>query len=371
MKVLAVIGTRPEVIKTVLLVSKLREKKEFEVALCSTGQHKEVMDQALEVFGIKPDYNLEVMSEGQSLSELSAKMLIGLQKIIAEFKPDLMISQGDTATSFTTCLAAFYEKVKVVHVEAGLRTGDIRSPFPEEMSRRVTAMVSDINFAPTEKARENMLKEGIPEDKIVVCGNTGVDALLYTLEKINNDKALQNKLENKFSFLNKDKKTIVVTAHRRENHGEGIRNICKAIKYLSEKESVQFVFPVHHNPNSKGDILNILSNVPNVFLVDQLDHLSFVYLLKKSHFIITDSGGIQEEAPSLGKPVLVTRFSTERQEAVKAGSSVLVGPVYQNIIDEAKKLINDVDYYCSKSKVSYPFGEGKAIDVIIDRIKIV
>ena len=369
MRILAVIGTRPEVIKTVPLVLRLKQEKGFEVALCSTGQHKEVMEQALDVFGIMPDYNLEVMAEHQSLSELTAKILLGLQRLIVEFKPDLIISQGDTASSFTTCLAAFYEKVKVVHIEAGLRTGNIYSPFPEEMSRRVTAMVSNINFAPTQRARENLLKEGIPEKNIVVCSNTGIDALFYTLDKIANDKALQQKIVQKFSFLDNNKKTIIVTAHRRENHGDGIDNICKAIKMLAATENIQIVFPIHHNPKSKGQVLKQLSNVPNIFLVGQIDYLSFVYLLKQSYFIITDSGGIQEEAPSLGKPVLVTRFSTERQEAVEAGSSILVGPVYREIVDHAHKLLSDTSYYESKCRINNPFGDGNSVQIIIEEIK--
>ncbi len=370
MKILVVIGTRPEVIKTVPLVLKLRELKQFQVALCTTGQHKEVMEQALEIFGVQPDYNLNVMAENQSLSELSAKILLGLQKLIVEIKPDLMISQGDTATSFTTCLAAFYEKIKVIHIEAGLRTGDIYSPFPEEMSRRVTAMLSNINFAPTEKAKQNLINEGIPLENIVLSGNTGVDALFYTKQKIQNDKVLKSKISKSFSFLDNNKKLIIVTAHRRENHGQGIENICNAIKTLTATENVQIIFPVHHNPNSKEHIVKSLKNVSDVFLVEQIDYQSFVYLLDKSFMIITDSGGIQEEAPYLGKPVLVTRFSTERQEAIELGTSILVGSVHDNIVNEAKKLLNDTEYYKNKSRVSNPFGDGTAVDRIIEKIKM-
>ena len=368
MKILAVIGTRPEAIKTVPLVIRLRQEG-FNVALCTTGQHKEVMDQALEVFGIVPDYNLEVMFERQSLSELSAKILIGLQKLIVNFKPDLMISQGDTATSFCTCLSAFYEKVKVIHIEAGLRTGDIYSPFPEEMSRRVTAMISDINFAPSQSAKDNMMKEGIPESKIVLCGNTGVDALFFTLNKIKNDASVQKKIHDDFPFIDSNRKIIIVTAHRRENHGKGLENICSAIIELASSENIQVIFPVHHNPDSKEYIIKHLGNVENIYLVGQVDYTSFVYLLNKAYFIITDSGGIQEEAPSLGKPVLVTRFSTERQEAIDAGSSILVGPVYDNIVSEARKLLNDPEYHKAKSTINNPFGDGKAIDRIIAEIK--
>lgn len=368
MKILTVIGTRPEVIKTALLVLKLKEIKGYEVILCSTGQHKEVMDQALDIFGLKPDYNLQVMAENQSLSELSAKILLGLQKIIADFKPNLVISQGDTATSFTTCLAAFYEKTPVIHIEAGLRTGDIYSPFPEEMSRRVTAMISNINFAPTIRATENLLKEGIPKKNVIHCGNTGVDALFYIKDKIAADASLKEMLSNSFSYLNPEKKIIIVTAHRRENHGVGIENICRAIKTLVAKENIQIIFPVHHNPNSKDDVIRELQNVPNVFLVDQIDYASFVYLLDLSYLIITDSGGIQEEAPSMGKPVLVTRYSTERQEAIEAGSSILVGPVHDAIVSETQKLLNDAEYYQSKCIVNNPFGDGKAIERIIEAI---
>lgn len=369
MKILVVIGTRPEVIKTIPLAVKLREIKGFEVAICSTGQHAEIMDQALAVFGVKPDYNLNVMSPNQSLSELSAKILIGLQKLIVEFKPDLMVSQGDTATSFTTCLAAFYEKVKVIHIEAGLRTGDIYSPFPEEMSRRVTAMISNINFAPTTRAQQNLLNENIPKENIVLCGNTGVDALFFIKERMQQDPSLKKEVMQKFSFLQEDKKLVIVTAHRRENHGEGIENICKAIKTLVATENIQVLFPIHHNPNSKKHIEQELEGIPNVFLVGQIDYLSFVYLLDNSHLIITDSGGIQEEAPYLGKPVLVTRFSTERQEAVEIGSSILVGPVHDAIVSEAKKLLNDSEYYESKCLVNNPFGNGTAVEKIIEEIQ--
>lgn len=369
MRILIVIGTRPEVIKTIPLALRLKSIEGYKVAICSTGQHKEVMEQALKVFNVTPDYNLEVMTENQSLSELTAKILIGLQKLIVEFKPDLMISQGDTSTSFATCLSAFYEKVKIIHIEAGLRTGDIYSPFPEEMSRRVTAMISNKNFAPTIRAKENLLKEGIPKKNICLSGNTGIDALFFTREKINNDASLRSNISEKYSFLNEEKKLIIVTAHRRENHGSGIQNICDAILEIVSRKNVQVIFPIHHNPNSKFHIIKLLGKTPNVFLVDQIDYLSFVYLLEKSHLIITDSGGIQEEAPSLGKPLIVTRFSTERQDAIEMGSSILTGPVKQKIVDEALKLIEDKDYYSKMCLVNNPFGDGKAIDRIINEIK--
>tara|TARA_R110002020_G_scaffold133702_16_gene298366 strand:+ start:2007 stop:3143 length:1137 start_codon:yes stop_codon:yes gene_type:complete len=369
MRILIVIGTRPEVIKTIPLALRLKSIEGYKVAICSTGQHKEVMEQALKVFNVTPDYNLEVMTENQSLSELTAKILIGLQKLIVEFKPDLMISQGDTSTSFATCLSAFYEKVKIIHIEAGLRTGDIYSPFPEEMSRRVTAMISNKNFAPTIRAKENLLKEGIPKKNICFSGNTGIDALFFTREKINNDASLRSNISEKYSFLNEEKKLIIVTAHRRENHGSGIQNICDAILEIVSRKNVQVIFPIHHNPNSKFHIIKLLGKTPNVFLVDQIDYLSFVYLLEKSHLIITDSGGIQEEAPSLGKPLIVTRFSTERQDAIEMGSSILTGPVKQKIVDEALKLIEDKDYYSKMCLVNNPFGDGKAIDRIINEIK--
>lgn len=369
MRILIVIGTRPEVIKTVPLALKLKEIEGYEVAICSTGQHKEVMNQAFEVFNVIPDYNLEVMSENQSLSELTARILIGLQKLIVEFKPDLMISQGDTSTSFATCLSAFYEKIKVIHIEAGLRTGDIYSPFPEEMSRRVTALISNMNFAPTKRAEENLLKEGIPKENICLSGNTGVDALFITREKINNNTSLRNSISENYSFLDEEKKLIIVTAHRRENHGIGIQNICEAILEIVSQNDVQVIFPIHHNPNSKAHIIRLLENKANIFLADQIDYFSFVYLLDKSYLIISDSGGIQEEAPSLGKPVIVTRFSTERQEAVEIGSSILTGPVRRKIVDETFKLIDDKDYYSKMCLVNNPFGDGHAIERIIAEIK--
>lgn len=356
-------------LKTIPLALRLREIEGYEVAVCSTGQHREVMDQALEVFDIKPDYNLDVMVENQSLSELTAKILIGLQKLIVEFKPDLMISQGDTSTSFATCLSAFYEKVKVIHIEAGLRTGDIYSPFPEEMSRRVTAMISNKNFAPTQRAEQNLLREGIPAANICLSGNTGIDALFYIRDKIAKDEVLSKTISEKYSFLDIDKKLIIVTAHRRENHGLGIQNICDAILEIASQKNVQIIFPIHHNPNSKTDILRLLANKPNIFLVEQIDYLSFVYLLERSYLIITDSGGIQEEAPSLGKPVLVTRYSTERQEAVEVGSSILTGPVKENIVNETFRLLEDQNYYEKMCNVYNPFGDGKAIDRIIQEIE--
>lgn len=371
MKILIVIGTRPEVLKTIPLAIKLKETREYEVAICSTGQHKEIMDQALGSFNVIPDYNLDIMSHNQSLSELTAKILIGLQKIISTFKPDLMIAQGDTSTSFATCLSAFYEKVKVFHIEAGLRTQDIYSPFPEEMSRRVIAMISNKNFAPTQRAKHNLLNEGIPETNVCLSGNTGIDTLFFTLEKIKNDALLQQSILKAYSFLDSNKKLIIVTAHRRENHGAGIQNICEAILEIVANRNVQIIFPIHHNPNSKNHIIKLLDNIPDIFLVDQISYTSFIFLLNKSYLIITDSGGIQEEAPSIGKPVIVTRFSTERQEAIEVGSSILAGPVKQNIVDEVYKLFDDKKYYSKVASISNPFGDGKAIDRIIAEIDLI
>lgn len=371
MKILIVIGTRPEVLKTIPLAIKLKETREYEVAICSTGQHKEIMDQALGSLNVIPDYNLDIMSHNQSLSELTAKILIGLQKIISTFKPDLMIAQGDTSTSFATCLSAFYEKVKVFHIEAGLRTQDIYSPFPEEMSRRVIAMISNKNFAPTQRAKHNLLNEGIPETNVCLSGNTGIDTLFFTLEKIKNDALLQQSILKAYSFLDSNKKLIIVTAHRRENNGAGIQNICEAILEIVANRNVQIIFPIHHNPNSKNHIIKLLDNIPDIFLVDQISYTSFIFLLNKSYLIITDSGGIQEEAPSIGKPVIVTRFSTERQEAIEVGSSILAGPVKQNIVDEVYKLFDDKKYYSKVASISNPFGDGKAIDRIIAEIDLI
>lgn len=368
MKILVVIGTRPEVIKTVPLVLKLRTIEGMHVTLCSTGQHKEIMDQALRVFNVVPDYNLEVMKPDQSLSELTGSILIELQQLIQKIRPDLIIGQGDTSTSFSTILGGFYEKIPVVHIEAGLRTGDIYSPFPEEMTRRVTALISNINFAPTEAAKANLLSEGIPEKNIVLSGNTGVDALFYMRDQIESDLQLKRQLQQQFSYLDPKKKLIIATAHRRENHGEGIATICNALKTLVATEEVQIIFPIHHHPKVKHPVLAALSETENIFLVDQIDYRAFVYLLLSCHFIITDSGGIQEEAPSLGKPVLVTRYSTERQEAITAGSSILVGPDHNAIHANASKLLHDPVFYKEKSKTSNPFGDGKACDRIIAAI---
>lgn len=365
MKILLVFGTRPEAIKMLPLYHELKKNDNVSVSLCVTGQHRNMLDQVLTLFNVKPDFDLEIMQPKQDLTDISIKVLSGLRTLFESFKPDLVLVHGDTATTFAASLACYYQKIKVGHVEAGLRTNDLYSPWPEEANRRLTSVLSHFNFAPTDDSKRNLLKENFSSDNIYVTGNTVIDALYFVVNKIRNDIDINNELEKQFEFLDFSKKVILITGHRRENFGEGFENICAAINNLAEThQDVQFVYPMHLNPNVREPVERYLSNKTNIFLIEPLDYLPFVYLMDMSYLILTDSGGIQEEAPSLGKPVLVMRNTTERPEAVEAGTVRLVGTNANLIVNNVNELIDDVELYSKMSKLHNPYGDGKASERI-------
>jgi UDP-N-acetylglucosamine 2-epimerase (non-hydrolysing) len=354
-KVLFVFGTRPEAIKMAPLIEELRRSPEvFETRVCVTAQHREMLDQVLSLFAITPDVDLDVMKPNQTLHEIVSNVVLGLRPILEKEKPDWLIVQGDTTTTFAASLAGFYLRIPVAHVEAGLRTFDRYAPWPEEMNRVLTTSLASIHFAPTETARQNLLREGIDDKTIHVTGNTVVDALLEVREKISG-------LENPFPFLDSRKKLILVTGHRRESFGEGFRSICRALAAIADRrEDVEILYPVHLNPNVREPVNSILGGRERVHLIEPVEYLAMVYLMNRSHFILTDSGGIQEEAPSLGKPVLVMRDTTERPEAVTAGTVRLVGTDEKRIIDESMRLLDDRQHYASMSRAHNPYGDGQA-----------
>lgn len=365
MKILLIFGTRPEAIKMLPLYHELNKNKGFEVFVCVTGQHRGMLDQVLRLFNVIPDFDLDIMRAHQDLTDISIKILSGLRALFESFKPDLVLVHGDTATTFATSLACYYQKIKVGHVEAGLRTNNLYSPWPEEANRRLTSVLSYFNFAPTNNSKQNLLKENFPSDNIYVTGNTVIDALYFVVDKIKNDIDINNELEKQFEFLDFSKKVILVTGHRRENFGKGFENICAAINNLAEThQDVQFVYPMHLNPNVREPVEKYLSDKTNIFLIEPLDYLPFIYLMDMSYLILTDSGGIQEEAPSLGKPVLVMRNTTERPEAVEAGTVRLVGINTKLIVDSVNELIDDIDLYSKMSKLHNPYGDGKASERI-------
>lgn len=373
-KVLLVFGTRPEAIKMAPLVKEFQKySKDFDTKVCVTAQHREMLDQVLEMFEIKPDYDLNIMKSGQDLFDVTANVLLGLKNVLRDFKPDVVLVHGDTTTTSTSALAAFYEKIKVGHVEAGLRTGDIYSPWPEEANRQITGVLANYHFAPTQTSKENLIKENKDEKNIAVTGNTVIDGLFLALDKIENNQELKNKILENINGqykLNEDKKIILVTGHRRENFGEGFINICEALKTVANQNpNIDIVYPVHLNPNVQKPVRELLSNVPNVHLIEPLQYESFIYMMNRSYFIITDSGGVQEEAPSLGKPVLVMRDTTERPEAVEAGTVKLVGTDKGTIIEEAQRLLDDKTAYEKMSKAHNPYGDGKACEKIVEFIK--
>lgn len=372
-KVLLVFGTRPEAIKMAPLIKTLKLDQYFQVKVCITAQHREMLDQVLQIFDIRPDYDLNLMKPGQDLYDITANVLLGMKGVLNDFNADIVLVHGDTSTTSACALAAFYEKTKVGHIEAGLRTNNIYSPWPEEANRQITGVIADYHFAPTITSKNNLIKENKNKKNIVVCGNTVVDALFLALEKIKNDKKLKTKIEDtlmgQYQF-NKNRKIILVTGHRRENFGEGFINICKAIKKIAkDNPSIDIVYPVHLNPNVQEPVRKMLSKSQNIFLIDPLSYECFVYMMNKSYFIITDSGGIQEEAPSLGKPVLVIRDTTERPEAVKAGTVKLVGTNPKVIIDESQKLIDDKNIYEKMSTSVNPYGDGHASKKILKFLK--
>ena len=368
-KILITFGTRPEAIKMASLIHFLKADRKFKVKVCVTAQHRKMLDQVLRLFEIKPDYDLNLMKPNQSLNQLTSAILIKIKPILKSFKPDLVLVHGDTATTLSTTIASYYEQISVGHVEAGLRTGNIYSPWPEEANRRLTSHITKYHFAPTISSKKNLNNEGISSKYITVTGNTVIDSLFWVLKKLNKNKLLINKLKIKFSFLKKDKKLILVTGHRRESFGKGFKQICTALgKLANEYPEVQIVYPVHLNPNVQKPVYKFLKKHHNIFLLGPLEYLEFVYLMNRSYIIISDSGGIQEEAPSLGKPVLVMREVTERPEAIKAGTVKLVGTNPETIIKEAKKLLNNKSIY-NKMKFSHnPYGNGTAAKKIKDFI---
>ena len=381
-KVMLVFGTRPEAIKMCPLVKEFQKhSNEFETIVCVTGQHREMLDQVLNIFDVTPDYDLNIMKQGQDLYDVTARVLVGMRNILKEVQPDVVLVHGDTTTSTASALAAFYQQIPVGHVEAGLRTHNIYSPWPEEINRQITGRIATYNFAPTPLSKSNLLREGINEDSITVTGNTVIDALYWVVDKIKTDAELQKDLDAVLdnagydvARLSDGKKLVLITGHRRENFGDGFINMCTAIKDLTKKyPEVDFVYPMHLNPNVRKPIHEVfgedLSNLGNMFFIEPLEYLSFVHLMSKSTIVLTDSGGIQEEAPGLGKPVLVMRDTTERPEALEAGTVKLVGTNYEKIVTEVSRLIDDSEYYDTMSKAVNPYGDGLACERIVNFIK--
>ena len=373
LKVLLAFGTRPEAIKMAPLVKEFRKNpKQFETYVCVTGQHREMLDQVLRIFEILPDYDLNIMKQGQDLYDVTSRVLLGMRNILKEVQPDVVLVHGDTTTSTAAALSAFYQQIPVGHVEAGLRTHDIYSPWPEEMNRQLTGRIATYHFAPTPLSRQNLLAENVKSEQIVVTGNTVIDALYMVVDKIKSDKTLDKELEGVLlrsgydvNRLSNGKKMVLITGHRRENFGEGFISMCKAIQVLTQKYTdVDFVYPMHLNPNVRKPIHQVfgedLSNLGNMFFIEPLEYLSFVYLMEKSTIVLTDSGGIQEEAPGLGKPVLVMRDTTERPEALEAGTVKLVGTDFYKIVSEVSELLTNQRYYEGMSKAVNPYGDGKA-----------
>ena len=373
-KILLVFGTRPEAIKMAPLVKAFQSDDHFETKVCVTAQHREMLDQVLDLFEIVPDYDLNLMKPGQDLYDITSNVLMGMKGVLSDFNPDIVLVHGDTTTTSATSLAAFYQQIKIGHVEAGLRTGDLMSPWPEEANRQITGVLAKYHFAPTITSQENLIKENKDSKNIIVTGNTVIDALFLALTKIKSSTEIERQIVNQLSELNfnlvENKKIILVTGHRRENHGQGFINICTALKEIALKNpTMDIVYPVHLNPNVQKPVHEILGNIKNIYLIEPLQYEQFIYLMDKSYFIITDSGGVQEEAPSLGKPVLVTRDTTERPEALEAGTVKLVGINTQLIIKEAQKLLDDKIEYEKMSKAHNPYGGGKACEKIVEFIK--
>ena len=379
-KILLVFGTRPEAIKMAPLVKKLQTyPEEFQTVVCVTGQHREMLDQVLCLFDITPDYDLNIMKPNQDLYDITSRILLGMRDVLKEVQPDIVLVHGDTTTSMAAALAAFYQQIPVGHVEAGLRTGNIYSPWPEEMNRLMTGRISTVHFSPTPLAKQNLLQEHVDEAKIVVTGNTVIDALQMVVERLKNDEQLAGEVKDKVlnmgydvNRLGENRRLVLITGHRRENFGEGFLNICHAIKNLSEKyPNVDFVYPMHLNPNVRKPVLEILGEgADNVFLIEPLDYLPFVYMMQHSTLILTDSGGVQEEAPGLGKPVLVMRDTTERPEAVEAGTVLLVGTNREKIEQGVCMLLDDADCYRRMSEAVNPYGDGLACERIVDRLSL-
>lgn len=359
-KVMVVFGTRPEAIKMAPVVEALKASQHIETTVAVTAQHRQMLDQVLNLFDIEPDDDLDVMQPGQTLAGVTSRILQGMHDVIARRRPDIVLVHGDTTTTFATTLAAFYNRVPVGHVEAGLRTRDIYSPWPEEGNRKLTGALSNIHFAPTTLSRNNLIAEGVSAASIHVTGNTVIDALLSVVKKIDGDERLKSSLASRFPYLRDDKRLVLVTGHRRENFGEGFEHICRALKMIAARGDTQVLYPVHLNPNVQEPVTRILGNQPDVHLIEPQDYLPFVYLMSRAHLIVTDSGGIQEEAPSLGKPVLVMRDTTERPEAVNAGTVLLVGTDSQRIAGHVARLLDDHSAYSVMSRAHNPYGDGQA-----------
>jgi len=369
-KVLSVFGTRPEAIKMAPLVNLLKQDPAIDSRVCVTGQHREMLDQVLKLFHIVPEYDLAIMKAGQDLYDVATSILLNIKPVLRDFQPDIVLVHGDTSTTFAAALACYYEKIAVGHVEAGLRTGNIYSPWPEEANRRLTGAITTLHFAPTATSRDNLLRENTAADRIEVTGNTVIDALHQVVGKIDADPALGGEFARQFPFGQDGRRLILVTGHRRESFGAGFENICAALKSVADEfQDTDVVYPVHLNPNVREPVYRLLSNSPNVHLIAPQDYLPFVYLMSRSYLVLTDSGGIQEEAPSLGKPVLVMRDTTERPEAVAAGTVKLVGTDQQKIVSEVRALMTNQAYYDSMSFAHNPYGDGQACGRIVDSIK--
>lgn len=365
-KILTVFGTRPEAIKMAPIVERLGGHPNVDSLICVTAQQRQMLDQVLDLFSIKPDYDLNMMRAGQSLTDITARVLAGLGQVIEACHPDIILVHGDTTTTFAAALAAFYARIPVGHVEAGLRTGNIYSPWPEEMNRRLAGAISTWHFAPTSRAAENLAAEGVASDRIWVTGNTVIDTLVNVVEELRQNKALREELDTRFGFLDFDRRLILVTGHRRENFGEGFEGICRALIELGARDDIEIIYPVHLNPNVQEPVQRLLGAHPRIHLIDPLDYLPFVYLMNRSHIILTDSGGIQEEAPSLGKPVLVMRETTERPEAVEANTVRLVGTDCERIVSETRLLLDSEDHYLRMSRAHNPYGDGRAAERIVE-----
>ncbi len=369
MKTLCVFGTRPEAIKMAPLALALAADERFEAKVCVTGQHREMLDQVLALFAIKPEFDLDIMKPRQDLTDVTSSILLGMKEVFREFKPDIVLVHGDTATTFAATLAAYYQQIPVAHVEAGLRTGNLYSPWPEEANRKLTGTLAKLHFAPTDNSRLNLIGEGVAKASIVVTGNTVIDALLEVIKRLEHDPHLFAKAAAPTAFLDNNRKLILVTGHRRESFGGGFERICKALLDTAQLHpDVDIVYPMHLNPNVREPVNRLLTGIDNVHLIEPLDYLPFVHLMSRAHIILTDSGGIQEEAPSLGKPVLVMRDTTERPEAVEAGTVKLVGTDGTNIVREINRLLLDAEAYRAMSYAHNPYGDGQASARIIEAL---
>lgn len=366
---MVVFGTRPEAIKMAPVVEALKQRPNLETIVAVTAQHRQMLDQVMGLFEIRADVDLDVMEPGQTLAGLFSKILTGMTKVIDQHRPDLVLVHGDTSTTLASALAAFYNKVAVGHVEAGLRTGDLYAPWPEEANRRLTGPLASLHFAPTSRSRDNLLREGTPQEQVHVTGNTVIDALLHVANKLESDASLSSAMAERFPFLDPNKRLILVTGHRRENFGGGFESICRALRTLASRGDTQIVYPVHLNPNVREPVNRILSDTPGITLIEPQDYLPFVYLMTKAHLIITDSGGVQEEAPSLGKPVLVMRETTERPEAIDAGTVRLVGTSMDRILSESESLLDDHNKYEMMARAHNPYGDGQAASRIAQIIR--